>query len=188
MCCSLLFSPSFTFQQPAPYSVTALWLCSKAESTSWRHRGLVNRQGSSSLALKPVLQGCSSPCCSLRVCLGDWGWPSQSLWPFSHLSKLLDFSVCPQHQGHSSCSPCAPSIPWPPLCRGLRKVGEEPQVSFALYQLTPSCYLHRPLGRDIFLWIHHSPPAPQLGKDAHVFLKGWRVDPSCSPGLCHSNI
>jgi len=114
--------------------------------------------------LRLALQGCSHPCCSLRVCPGGWGQPRQPLCAFPHLSELLDFSRCPQHRGHCRCPPTPPSTPWPPLCRGLRKVGEQPQVPFTLQRLTPSCYLHHPSGKELSLWIHHPPPAPQLGK------------------------
>lgn len=127
-------------------SVTALWCCSKAGSTSQEHSGLETRQtfllaahASNAWLLLALLQPQGLPRW-LRIAQGAALAASSPLW-------LLDLLGCPQHQGHCSWPLSAPRTPWSPLCRGLRKVGQETQVPFAFQRLTPSHYSHRPSGR-----------------------------------------
>lgn len=148
-------------------SVTALWWCREAESTSWRHSGLGKRQGSLPLAAHSKASAAGPP-----IPAAASGFAKVAEYsPGSLSGHFLTSPSCWTSQGAPSTRAIAaapllaPSTPWPSLCRGLGKVGKEPQVPFALQPLSPSCYLHCPSGRDFSLWIHHPPPAPQLGKE-----------------------
>lgn len=165
--CSSL--PRFTSssQPSASVLVTALWWCREAESTFPSHSGLgIGRS-------YPLLfRQDFCPSHSLKLFMSGWGQSRQLLWPIPQLSEVLDPLGCTQHQGIAAAPQPATSMPWSALCLSLRKTGRGPSGALCVTAVDVLLLFALCL-RQRFLLLDPPILLSQLGKDAHVLLKGW---------------